>query len=326
MTVFLIRRLVALVPVLVGVSTIVFAFLHLTPGDPAQLMLGDSASRESVELLRAELGLDKPLYVQYGVFLANLARGDLGRSITQRQPVIRLIGIRLPATVELASVAILIALVIGISIGVLAALNQNTVIDYLASVLSVLGMSVPVFYLGLLLILTFGLNLGWFPVSGRSTPLLPTLFEFLSGRPQPLLDALRHIFLPALTLGLTFSALIARMTRATMLEVLQQDYVRTARAKGLGPRLVVFKHAFRNASIPLLTVIGLQFSALLGGSVLTETVFAWPGLGRLAVNAIFERDFPLVQGTVLTVALVFVVINLLIDVTYGLIDPRVTYS
>ena len=326
MTIFLVRRLFALAPVLLGVSTIVFAFLHLTPGDPAQLMLGDSATRESVALLRSELGLDRPLHVQYGVFLGNLVQGDLGRSITQRRPVIELIGIRLPATAELATVAILIALAIGISIGVLAALNQNTVIDYLASVLSVLGMSVPVFYLGLLLILGFGLNLGWFPVSGRGEPLWPSLLDLLTGRPAAFLDALRHIFLPALTLGLTFSALIARMTRATMLEVLQQDYVRTARAKGLGTRLVVFKHAFRNASIPLITVIGLQFSALLGGSILTETVFAWPGLGRLAVSAIFARDFPLVQGTVLTVAVVFVVINLLIDVTYGLIDPRVTYS
>ena len=326
MTIFIIRRLAALVPVLLGVSTIVFAFLHFTPGDPAQLMLGDSASLEAVELLRSELGLDRPLYVQYGIFLGNLIQGDLGRSITQRQSVVSLIGDRLPATAELAALAIVIALLIGISIGMIASLNQNTAIDYLASALSVLGMSVPVFYLGLLLILGFALNLDWFPVSGRGYPLLPSLGELFLGRSQPLLDALRHLFLPALALGLTFSALIARMTRATMLEVLQHDYVRTARAKGLRTPLVVFKHAFRNASIPLLTVIGLQFSSLLGGSVLTETVFAWPGLGRLAVNAIFERDFPLVQGTVLTIALLFVLINLLIDVTYGLIDPRVSYS
>ena len=270
MTTFILRRLVALVPVLLGVSTIVFAFLHFTPGDPAQLMLGDSASREAVELLRAELGLDEPLYIQYGVFLGKLAQGDLGRSITQRQPVVSLIGNRLPATAELAALAILIALIIGLIIGTIAALNQNTLVDYLASALSVLGMSVPVFYLGLLLILGFALNLNWFPVSGRGYPLLSSLSELIQGRPQPFLDALRHLFLPALALGLTFSALIARMTRATLLEVLQHDYIRTARAKGLQTRLVVFKHAFRNASIPLLTVIGLQFSALLGGSVLTE--------------------------------------------------------
>lgn len=326
MTVFVIRRLIALIPVLLGVSTIVFAFLHFTPGDPAQLMLGDSATREAVELLREELGLDEPLYVQYGVFIGNLAQGDLGRSITQRQSVVSLIGNRLPATAELALMAIIIALIIGVSIGVVAALNQNTVVDYFATILSILGMSVPVFYLGLLLILGFALNLGWFPVSGRGEPLLPSLYALVRGHPQPLLNALRHLFLPALALGLTFSALIARMTRATMLEVLQQDYIRTARAKGVHTQLLVFKHALRNASIPLLTVIGLQFSALLGGSVLTETVFAWPGLGRLAVNAIFERDFPLVQGTVLTIALIFVLINLIVDMAYGFIDPRVTYS
>ena len=210
--------------------------------------------------------------------------------------------------------------------GLVAATHQNTFLDYVATTASLLGMSVPVFYLGLLLILWFALNVDLFPVSGRGDPLLGAIGALFQGNVQPLQSALSHLFLPALTLGLTFSALIARMTRATMLEVLQQDFVRTARAKGLRARPIILKHAFRNASIPLLTVLGLQFSTLLGGSVLTETVFAWPGLGRLAVDAIFERDFPLVQGTVLTVALIFVLINLLIDVTYGLIDPRITYS
>jgi len=325
MTVFVVRRLLALVPVLLGVSTVVFFILHLTPGDPAQMMLGDYATREAVEQLRKEMGLDRPLYVQYGIFVADVARGDLGRSITQRQPVRVLIGQRLVATAELALAAMFIALLVGITLGVLAAVNRGW-LDYLITTVSLLGVSAPVFYLGLLLIMLFSVQLEAFPVSGRGGPLLPAIGALFTGDPQPLLTALRHLFLPALTLGLSFSALIARMTRATMLEVLGQDFIRTARAKGLNARLTVLKHALRNAGIPLLTIVGLQLSGLLGGSVLTETVFAWPGLGRLAVDAIFARDFPLVQGTVLTVALIFVLMNLLVDALYGLVDPRVSYA
>jgi peptide/nickel transport system permease protein len=326
MAVFIIRRLVGLVPVLVGVSTVVFLVLHLTPGDPAQLMLGDFATAEAVERLRAEMGLDKPLHVQYGRFLRNLALGDLGRSITQRQPVVDLIAARLQATAELALVAMLFAVVFGVSAGVLAASRQNTVTDYVTSAGSLLGISTPIFYLGLLLILLFSLKLGWFPASGRGPALVPSLAVLAHGDARPLGEALRHLFLPALTLGLSFGAVLAKMTRNTMLEVLQRDFVRTAKAKGVTHWLVVFKHALRNAGIPLLTVLGLQFSSLLGGSVLTETVFAWPGLGRLAVDAIFARDFPLVQGAVLTVALIFVLLNLVVDLLYGLLDPRVSYS
>ncbi len=326
MTLFIIRRLLALIPVLLGVSTVVFFILHLTPGDPAQMMLGDFATREAVEQLREEMGLNEPLYVQYGLFIAGIAQGDLGRSITQRQPVITLIGQRLPATAELALSAILIALIIGVTAGIIAATRKNGAVDYLVTVTSLVGVSAPVFYLGLLLILFFALQLGWFPASGRGPALLPALGQLFTGDIGPITQSLKHLFLPALTLGLSFSALLARMTRATMLEVLELDFVRTARAKGLGARVVTLKHALRNAGIPLLTVIGLQFSALLGGSVLTETVFAWPGLGRLAVDAIFARDFPLVQGTVLTVAVIFVLVNLLIDALYGILDPRVSYS
>ncbi len=326
MTTFIIRRLIALIPVLLGVSTVVFFILHLTPGDPAQMMLGDFASREAVEKLREEMGLNKPLYVQYGLFVADIARGNLGRSITQRQPVIKLIGQKLQATAELATTAIIIALILGISAGIIAAVRRNGFVDYLVTLVSLIGVSAPVFYLGLLLILFFSLQLGIFPVSGRGGPLLPAIGELFTGNAQPVIRSLRHLFLPALTLGLSFAALLARMTRATMLEVLQQDFIRTARAKGLSIRFVTVKHALKNAGIPLLTIIGLQLSALLGGSVLTETVFAWPGLGRLAVDAIFARDFPLVQGTVLTVAVIFVLMNLIIDGLYGLIDPRVTYS
>lgn len=326
MAVFIARRLFALVPILLGVSTVVFFILHLTPGDPAQMMLGDFATREAVEKLREEMGLNRPLYVQYGLFVADIAQGDLGRSITQRQPVRVLIGQRLAATAELALVAICIALLIGVTLGILAAVNRGGIVDYLITTFSLIGVSAPVFYIGLLFILFFSLQLELFPVSGRGGALLPALGQLFTGDAQPLLRSLRHLFLPALALGLSFSALLTRMTRATMLEVLQQDYIRTARAKGLSSRFVTVKHALRNAGIPLLTIIGLQFSALLGGSVLTETVFAWPGLGRLAVDAIFARDFPLVQGTVLTVAVIFVLMNLVVDTLYGLIDPRVSYS
>ncbi len=326
MTTFVLKRLVALIPVLLGVSTVVFLILHLTPGDPAQMMLGDFASREAVEKLREEMGLNEPLYVQYGIFVADIARGDLGRSISHRQPVAKLIGQKLQATAELAGLAMVIALILGVTLGVVSAVRANGPLDYFITVFSLVGVSAPVFYLGLLFILLFALDWGLFPVSGRGPALLPAVGALLGGKPQDLLLALRHLFLPALTLGLSFAALLARMTRATMLEVLAQDFIRTARAKGLGVRRVTVKHALKNAGIPLLTIIGLQFSALLGGSVLTETVFAWPGLGRLAVDAIFARDFPLVQGTVLTVAVIFVLMNLLVDALYGLIDPRVTYS
>jgi peptide/nickel transport system permease protein len=326
MATLIIRRLAAQIPVLLGVSTIVFLILHLTPGDPAQMILGDFATREAVEQLREEMGLNKPLHIQYGLFLGNLARGELGRSITQRQPVTTLITHRLQATAELALFAMLIAVILGLTLGVLAAVNQNSFTDYAITTGSLLGVSTPIFYLGLLLILLFSLNLGWFPVSGRGPALIPAFTQLFQGDAKPLLASLRHLFLPALTLGLSFAALLAKMTRGAMLEVLQKDFIRTARAKGVLQVGVVFKHALRNAGIPLLTILGLQFSSLLGGSVLTETVFAWPGLGRLAVDAIFSRDFPLVQGAVLAVAVIFVLLNLFVDVLYGLVDPRVTYS
>lgn len=323
---FILRRLLGLIPVLLGVSTVVFIVLQLTPGDPARLILGDFATREAVEALRIEMGLDQPVHVQYGRYLGDLVQGDLGRSITQRQPVLTLIGQRLGATMELAVLAIIVATIIGVSLGILAATRQNTFIDYLVTTVSLVGVSVPIFYLGLLLILFFSIDLSWLPVSGRGDPLLYSLGQAFTGDLRPLGNTLRHLALPSLTLGLSFAALLAKMSRGAMLEVLEQDYIRTARAKGLGQRVVVLKHALKNAGVPLLTILGLQFSNLLGGSVLTETIFAWPGLGRLAVDAIFNRDFPLIQGAVLTVAVIFVLINLLVDVAYGLIDPRITYS
>lgn len=323
---FILRRLLGLIPVLLGVSTVVFIVLQLTPGDPARLILGDFATREAVEALRAQMGLDQPIHVQYGRYIGDLVQGDLGRSITQRQPVISLIGQRLGATMELAFLAIIVATIIGVTLGILAATRQNSVIDYIVTTVSLVGVSVPIFYLGLLLILFFSIDLGWLPVSGRGDPLLYSIGQAFTGDFRPLGSSLRHLALPALTLGLSFAALMAKMSRGAMLEVLEQDFIRTARAKGLRQRAVIVKHALKNAGVPLLTILGLQFSNLLGGSVLTETVFAWPGLGRLAVDAIFNRDFPLIQGTVLTVALIFVLINLFVDVAYGLIDPRITYS
>lgn len=326
MAAFLIRRVLALIPVLIGVGTIVFLILHLTPGDPAVMMLGDAATRESVELLREEMGLNEPLLVQYGIFVKDLLQLDLGNSIAQRQPVLTLIGQRLSATAELTLLAMLFAIVIGVSLGILAAVYRNSIIDYFVTTISLLGISAPVFYIGMLFILIFSLHFGVLPASGRGPGLFSSIGTLFTGNAQPLLDSLRHLTLPALTLGLSFSALLAKMTRATMLEVLSQDYMRTARAKGLAQRQVIYKHGLRNAGIPLLTILGLQFSGLLGGAVLTETVFAWPGLGRLAVDAIWARDFPVVQGTVLTVAVIFVVLNVIVDLLYGLLDPRITYA
>lgn len=326
MAAFLVRRALALIPVLIGVGTIVFLILQLTPGDPAVMMLGDAATKESVELLREEMGLNEPLLVQYGIFVGNLVQLDLGNSIAQRQPVMKLIGQRLIATAELAFLAMLIAVVLGVTLGTIAAVYRNTIIDYAVTTISLFGISAPVFYIGMLLILFFSLHLGVLPASGRGPDLFASIGTLFKGNAQPLVDSLRHLALPALTLGLSFSALMAKMTRATMLEVLQQDYIRTARAKGVGQRQVIYKHGFRNASIPLLTILGLQFSGLLGGAVLTETIFAWPGLGRLAVDAIWARDFPVVQGAVLTVAVIFVVLNIVVDLMYGLLDPRITYA
>src|SRR5690554_1203323 len=323
---FILRRLLGLVPVLLGVSTVVFIVLQLTPGDPARLILGDFATREAVEALRAEMGLDQPVHIQYGRYLGDLVQGDLGRSITQRQPVLSLIGQRLGAIMELAILAIIVATLIGVSVGILAATRQNSFIDYVVTTVSLVGVSVPIFYLGLLLILFFSIDLGWLPVSGRGDPLLYSIGQAFTGNFAPLGNSLRHLALPALTLGLSFAALLAKMARGAMLKMLEQDYIRTARAKGVSQGVVIMKHALKNAGVPLLTILGLQFSNLLGGSVLTETIFAWPGLGRLAVDAIFNRDFPLIQGAVLTVAVIFVLINLLVDVAYGLIDPRITYS
>ncbi len=303
MLAYIARRLVALVAVLVGVSIIIFAILKFVPGDPARLVAGMDASEADVQNIRHQLGLDRPVYIQYLTFVGNALHGNFGRSTRSLQPVSAELKLRLPATIELAVAAMLLATVFGVVLGVIAAVRPYSIWDNLSSFLAISGVSMPTFWLGLMLILIFSVTLRWFPVSGRG--------------------GLRHLVLPALTLAATSSAIIARQTRSDMLDVLHQDYVRTARAKGLTEQGVIFHHALRNALIPTTTIVGLQFGYLLGGAVITETVFAWPGVGRLLVDGIKFRDFPVVQATVLVLATIFVFVNLGVDLLYMVLDPRI---
>jgi ABC-type dipeptide/oligopeptide/nickel transport system permease component len=301
------RRLIISVPVLWGVATLVFLMMHLLPGDPAELMLAESGgSSQSIAQLRRQLGLDAPLYVQYGRFLANALRGDLGRSIFTNRPVVQTILEQLPHTVQLAVAAMMVAVIVGTALGIAAALHRNTWVDSLCVTLAVAGASTPIFWSGLLLILLFSSLLHWLPATGQGS--------------------LKHLIMPALALGLASSGSIARLVRSTMLEVLGQQYITAARSKGLGERAVVLRHALKNAFIPVITLMGLQFGYLLGGAVVTETVFSRQGLGRLVVDAILWKDFPIVQGTVLLAAGVYTLVNLLIDISYAVIDPRIRYD
>jgi peptide/nickel transport system permease protein len=302
-------RLVGTLPVLFGVTLLVFLMAWVTPGDPVVAMLGEASqgmSRQALDDLRRELGLDRPLPVQYLDYVAGLARGDLGVSIRSRRPVLAEIRDRLPATIELALAALTIAVALGVGLGVVAAVRKRTWIDGAAIAVALVGVSVPVFWSGFVLMIVFALELGWLPASGRGT--------------------WRHLVLPAVAVGVSSAAFIARITRGAVLEALGQDYVRTARAKGLAPSKVVLRHALRNALLPIVTVVGLQLGGLLGGAVLTETVFAWPGVGRLLVDAIVARDLPLVQGSVLVVSLLFILVNLTVDLSYAAINPRVRYG
>lgn len=304
---FILRRLLILVPVVLGVSFLVFAAMYMLPGDAVDSMLAErGASAEELARLRAQLGLDRPLLVQFGLFLQRLATGDLGASIVSGRPVAAQIAANFPATIELTLAALAIAVAVGVPLGVLAAVKRGTWIDSLSMVVALVGVSMPNFWLGLLLILTFSLQLGWFPAAGTG--------------------GWRYLVLPAVTLGFSGVAIIARITRSSLLEVIHADYVRTARSKGLRPSVVIVKHAMRNSMASVMTVIGLQFGALLGGSVVVETVFGRQGLGFLTVQGIQRSDFPLVQVTVMLAALAFVVVNLLVDVTYSLLDPRIRYG
>jgi peptide/nickel transport system permease protein len=300
---FLVRRLLLTIPVLLGVATLVFSLIHLVPGDPVQAMLGESASPQDIADLRGRLGLDRPLLVQYGAFLKGVARGDLGSSLRTNQTVTTAILERLPATFELAFAAMLVAAAIAVPLGIVAAVRAGTRVDYTATTLALVGISMPNFWLGPLLAIVFSIELGWLPVAGRGTA--------------------AHLVLPAVTLGAPLAAVLARMTRASVIEELRELYVLAARARGVSFRRAVLRHAFRNSLIPIVTVFGLQFGAVLTGAVITETIFAWPGVGRLLIQSIAFRDYPLVQGCILLIAVTYVTMNVLTDVAYGLLDPRI---
>ncbi|MCX7783566.1 MAG: ABC transporter permease [Meiothermus sp.] len=327
------RRLLSIIPVLFGISLLVFLFLHLIPGDPAVVMLGERAGPERIAELRNKLGLERPLWEQYLLFVSNLLRGDLGTSIFNQLTINEQLARRWPATFELAIAATLFAVVIGIPFGILAAVRKNSIADNLATSFSLLGVSLPVFWLGLLLVYLFAVNLQWLPAGGRLSTDVDALFKPITGfyvldglfQPQSFWDVVRHLILPAITLGTIPLAILTRITRGAMLEVLSQDYVRTARAKGQTERLVIWRHALKNALLPVVTIIGLQFGTLLGGAILTETIFSWPGIGSWIYEGILNRDYPVVQGGVIFVALVFVVVNLVVDLSYALLDPRIQY-
>ncbi|MGH6689909.1 MAG: nickel ABC transporter permease [Gammaproteobacteria bacterium] len=302
MSVYLLRRLAQSVLVLLGVSFVVFFILYLT-GDPALLLLPPDATAEDIRKFREDMGFNDPFIVQYGRFLGGAFRGDFGQSVRHGEPAFPLVLERLPATFQLSGAALLVALVLAIPAGVLSAVRRNTIMDYVATVVALLGQSMPTFWLGIMLILVFSVQFNWLPSSGRG--------------------GLEHLVLPAVTLGLFTTARITRLTRSGMLEVLNQDYIRTARAKGVSGRPVVWKHAFKNAAIPIVTIVGIELGTLLGGSVITETIFAWPGVGRLSVQAIYNRDYPVVQAAVFLLASTFVLVNLIVDVLYTYLDPRI---
>lgn len=303
---FLVRRLVLTIPVVLGVATLVFSLIHLVPGDPVQAMLGESASPADMAELRGRLGLDRPLIAQYGTFLKGLAVGNLGTSLRTNEPVASAIAERMPATFELAIAAMALAVVFAVPLGIIAAVRAGTAVDHAATTVALVGISMPTFWLGPLLAIVFSVTLGWFPVSGRGT--------------------LAHLVLPAVTLAAPLAAVLARMTRASVIEELRELYVVAARARGVSRMRAVLQHAFRNSLIPIVTVLGLQFGAVLTGAVITETIFAWPGVGRLLIQSIGFRDYPLVQGCILLIAITYVSMNLLTDLLYGFLDPRIRYE
>jgi ABC-type dipeptide/oligopeptide/nickel transport system permease component len=306
MTRYLARRLLLTIPVLLGVATLVFALIHLVPGDPAQTMLGESASPDEVADLRTTLGLDKPLLAQYRDFLSGVARGDLGTSFRYGTPVTREIRQRVPDTAVLAVCAMAVAVVFALPLGIIAAMYRGRFTDHAAMTIALAGISMPNFWLGPLLAILFAVNLGWLPVAGSGT--------------------VAHLVLPSVTLGVALAAILARMTRASLLEELRELYVLAARARGLSRVRAILRHAFRNSLIPIVTIIGLQFGAVLTGTIITETIFAWPGVGRLLIQAINNRDYPLVQGCILFISVTYVAMNLITDLTYGFLDPRIRFE
>ncbi len=302
---FFLNKLLFTFPTIFGVVTLVFLIIHLIPGDPVEIMLGETATLTDKAKLRADLGLDLPISVQYFRFITNLVQGDFGISFHFRQPAFDLIIKRLPATIELSLGALVVALMISVPLGILSAAKQYSFIDQTSLFVALLGVSMPNFWLGPLLIIIFSINLGWLPVSGRGD--------------------ITHLLLPAITLGSSMAAILTRMIRSSLLDILNEEYIKTARAKGLPEQIILFKHALRNALLPVVTILGLQFGSLLAGSIITETIFSWPGIGRLTIQAIISRDYALVQGCVMIIALGYVFINLLTDLLYVWIDPRIKY-
>ncbi len=350
MTRYIIRRLITVIPTLIGVTIVIFLFLRLIPGDPAVAMLGEHAATENVERIREQLGLNRPLFLdqealdegdiagffdsQYIRYLGRLVRGDLGNSIHRRIPIAETLRERFPATAELAIVSITIGVLVGVVAGIVSAARRNSIVDVGSMLGSLAGVSIPIYWLGLMMIMVFAVFLGWLPAGGRLDPAieLETVTNFyvidsiITGNMEALVDSLKHLVLPAVALATHPMSIIARMTRSSMLESLQEDYIRTAHAKGLREGVVLFRHALRNAFLPVVTIIGLQTGTLLAGAILTETIFSWPGIGKWVYDAILARDYPIVQGGTLVIAIIFVFVNLLVDVSYGFLDPRIHYE
>jgi peptide/nickel transport system permease protein len=331
---FVTQRILMVIPVMIGVSIIVFALMRVFSPDPAPVVLGQHATQEQIATWREGHGLNEPVVQQYLTYISDALQGDLGTSYYTNTPVSEEIGARFPATIELALAAITFASIVGVILGIIAAVRKNSIFDAGSTVIALIGVSIPIFWLGIMLIMVFSGYLHWLPSGGRINVMLePTevtgfymIDALLEGNTAAFQDAAIHLVLPALALGMYSMAIITRMTRSSMLETLGQDYVRTARAKGLSEKKVIGKHALRNSLIPVITVIGLQFGALLGGALLTESVFSWPGIGKFTVDSIMRSDFPVVQGIVLLVAVVFVTVNLVADLIYAFLDPRIKYS
>jgi len=324
---YILRRLFSLTFILLGVSILVFMLVHLAPGDPIRIMLGEEATVADVERLNRIYGFDRPLPIQYVRWLGQALQGDLGTSIRQNLPVTAIILERMPATLELSLWSLVIAIGVGIPLGVLSAVRRNTWVDFGSMFVALVGVAAPNFWVGLILLSQIALHVAWLPIGGRGPSLVDAMVALVTRLDGvPLWDHLRFVILPALALGTSLMAVITRLTRSSLLEVLGRDYVRTARAKGLRGLKVVYGHALRNALLPVITVVGVQFGALLGGAIVIEVVYSWPGVGRLIVNAISQRDFPVVQGSVLMLAVVFAIVNLVVDLSYSLVNPRIRYG
>lgn len=331
---YILKRIIHLIPVLIGVTVVVFFISHIIPGDPARMVAGSKASQEVVEKIRQELGLDRPIHIQYINYMKNLFKGDLGISIRSHRPVLKDLMSHFPATLELTIVSLLFSWVIGIYLGVISAIKRNNLIDHFSRIFSLIGVSMPVFWLGLILLLIFYRNLAWLPGTGRIDPnlSLPSritglyiLDSILTGNWITFLNTVKHIILPAFCLGYVYLAITSRITRSSMLEVMEKEYIETARASGLPEKVVVWKHALRNALIPIVTIMGLSFGELMGGAILTETIFSWPGMGKYLVDSINFLDFPAIMGFALIIALIYVLVNLAVDVIYLFLNPQIKY-